>query len=432
MRQDSLQPRPAARGVSWTLVLLVTAAFSWSATTKAGAEGHCVATAVELQTALDDAAVNATNDYILVQRGTYTGNFRFTSYQHWPIMIRGGYGPDCTDRVDDPSKTILDAQDSGTVLSLGQAAGGGVHVENLTIQNGGYHGLWVMLKNEYDDSTIEGIHLINNVIKDCRNRSGVYMMSEPGDTAVADAVLIYDNLILGNIGERSAITVSARWTWLGSNVVFRNNLIAGNISTSTSAGVTILNYNKGNVYLTNNTIVDNETSSASTLPAGGLYVSVGTALYAYNNIIRGNLSANGVQDLYVSYYAPPEIGNGFNNDYGEMTGSWTMESQNQDIDPGFVSPGFWHDNGTVHDPADDYWVTGDYHLGPGSPCIDAGSHGAPGAGALPPQDFEGDPRLMDGNGDQVAIVDIGADESAEIFSDGFETGDTSAWSAKAP
>jgi hypothetical protein len=399
--------------VPWALVLLVTAAYFWFATPKAGAVTHCVGTAAELQTALDEAAINWTNDYILVQRGTYTGNFQFGSYQHWPITIRGGYDPTCTTRVDDPSSTILDAEDSGTVLSLYQHAGGGVHVEGLTLQNGGYHGLWVRLINEYDDSTIEGIQLIKNVIKDGRGKSGVYMMSEP-DQAYADPILVYDNIIVGNSVELSGITVIAQWTFLGSNVVLRNNLVAGNMSTNTYGGVSISNYSKGNVYLTNNTIVDNETLAAIAIP-GGLNVGVGDALYAYNNIIRGNLSANGVEDLAVNYFDSSGTGNGFNNDYGEMSGSWTLEGQNQNVDPGFVSPGFWHDNGTVSDPADDYWVTGDYHLGPGSPCIDAGSHDAPGLGALPPEDFEGDPRVVDGNSDQVAIVDIGADEYAVIL-----------------
>ena len=50
---------------------------------------------------------------------------------------------------------------------------------------------------------------------------------------------------------------------------------------------------------------------------------------------------------------------------------------------------------------------GDFHLGPGSPCIDAGNNAAPN---LPAHDFEGDPRLLDGDGDGTATVDMGADE----------------------
>jgi len=55
------------------------------------------------------------------------------------------------------------------------------------------------------------------------------------------------------------------------------------------------------------------------------------------------------------------------------------------------------------DPAVD-----DYHLQPGSPCIDLGDNTA-----VPPElttDFEGDPRIVDGDGDTIAVVDMGADE----------------------
>jgi PKD repeat protein len=56
-------------------------------------------------------------------------------------------------------------------------------------------------------------------------------------------------------------------------------------------------------------------------------------------------------------------------------------------------------------------TTGDYHLKRGSPAIDAGtSEGAP------ITDFDGDNRPIDGNGDGIAGVDIGADEADLLLS----------------
>ena len=76
--------------------------------------------------------------------------------------------------------------------------------------------------------------------------------------------------------------------------------------------------------------------------------------------------------------------------YCDIQGGYAGDS-NIDADPMFVDP-----------------AGGDYHLRPDSPCIDMGSNAAvPGWLTT---DFEGDTRILDGDGDGQAIVDMGADE----------------------
>ncbi len=75
--------------------------------------------------------------------------------------------------------------------------------------------------------------------------------------------------------------------------------------------------------------------------------------------------------------------------YSDIQGGYDGEG-NIDADPLFADPG-----------------SGDYHLLRDSPCIDAGNNDAPN---LPGFDFEGDPRVMDGNRDGMAVADMGVDE----------------------
>ena len=74
--------------------------------------------------------------------------------------------------------------------------------------------------------------------------------------------------------------------------------------------------------------------------------------------------------------------------YCNVQGGWVGEG-NIDADPQFA-------------------FAADFHLVPGSPCIDAGVNDP--SGGLPAEDLDGNERLLDGDGNTSAVVDMGAFE----------------------
>lgn len=75
---------------------------------------------------------------------------------------------------------------------------------------------------------------------------------------------------------------------------------------------------------------------------------------------------------------------------------------NIDAEPNFVDPGYWDDAGTSTDPNDDFFVVGNYHLLPVSPCIDVGDNASIPTVSI--VDIDDEPRIFND------IVDMGADE----------------------
>ncbi len=74
------------------------------------------------------------------------------------------------------------------------------------------------------------------------------------------------------------------------------------------------------------------------------------------------------------------------------------------IQGGYPGTGNINQDPLFVDPAN-----GNFHLQSGSPCIDAGDNTAP---EIPGLDFDGDDRIIDGDGNGNAIVDMGVDEFA--------------------
>lgn len=96
-----------------------------------------------------------------------------------------------------------------------------------------------------------------------------------------------------------------------------------------------------------------------------------------------------------------------------LWGDTSPEVYNEDSMPvvtySDVQGGYSGEGNINADPLFEDASNGNYHLSLDSPCIDAGDNEA---SALPSHDFEGDRRILDGDGKVTRIVDMGVDEVA--------------------
>jgi hypothetical protein len=445
-------------------------------------EEFCVKNATQLQDALTEAATNGEDDTILVEQGTYKGNFIFDSYEGKNLTLIGGFAPGCDTRTLDPSKTVLDGNNAGRVLHInnpGGYQGGDIHIKGFTIQNGNTA---EMAGGIYAASCVMGgipgrITIEDNIIKDNAASTGGGIsaftddedfgplladkmdvrisrrkiirsiplrarirQNDEGDIAIASnriannngggiwaatnadliagSIYIADNTITENKGRGIRTN-----TW-GGDTEINGNMISGNTSLEKGGGVYASSFNEsggGNITFINNMISDNSSVEGGGIYSrtdgmgvsgdlslinntisgnlctdfgGGVFIEyhTGSVLNLYNNIVWGN-SAPAGGDIFMKIDPDDLYGlesNGFNNDCSALDGIWSGWGGNINSDPRFQDPG-----------------NGDFHLKSTSPCIDAGTNSAPG---LPSGDIDGEPRIFDGNDDNKATVDIGADE----------------------
>lgn len=170
-----------------------------------------------------------------------------------------------------------------------------------------------------------------------------------------------------------AVNITAPTVMLTDNLIANNSAAsAGGIAMNPSSQLTLIN----------NTVTGNTAIGGG---GGGLAIQINgvvEVLDVYNNIIWGNSASGNGADVWLAGTGSKKAF--FNNNAHGMYGVWDIAVNNLDLAPAFFDP-----------------VNGDYHLRGASPCINAGTNGAP---SLPALDLDGNSRT---NG---LYVDIGAYE----------------------
>lgn len=383
---------------------------------------HVPADKPTIQAAID-AAVNG--DTVLVADGTYTENIDFKGKA---ISVKSVNGAKTTiiegNKIDYVVKfqtnegptSILD----GFTITSGYPGGVNIGGSSPTVQNStitantGCTGVGInigsgapLIQNNIISNNVQagcsggpggggieiigssvGAQIIGNTITgnnsgDGVNGGGIGLWT-PGP------VLIQGNFISGNTASNGGGIGGANDT---SGVRIVENVITGNTALAAGGGIEIDNTVS---LILNNTIAGNDAPGGGSAFFGEFFTTTGPMTIS-NNLMVGKTGQAAVGCRGFDTVSPPVFS--FNDvftlggpNYGSICIDQTGKNGNISADPLFVNS-----------------AVSDFRLQATSPAIDVGSNTAP---SVPPKDIAENDRILDGNGDCIATVDMGAYEFA--------------------
>jgi hypothetical protein len=383
--------------------------------------------AATIQQAIDAAAPG---DTVLVAPGTYVENLRFLGKA---IIVASEGGP---------AVTVIDGNWAGPVVAFTSGepraavlrgftvqrgatsfSGGGVLIQNSSptiadnwiVGNGACSGAGVY--SSFGSPLIQGNQIARNFLYGCTGGFGlgVYI---GGDSAAE----LIGNSISDNSGPAHGGGVTL---FAAGRAVLRSNVIARNVTSGFSpctqgGGIWMVNFSQATIV--NNLVVGNVAGCG-----GGIYWSGSSGVTTFvNNTFADNDAPEGSAIAFSGADNRHQI---FNNMLIGKPGQPAVHCSNSNSTPSPVintsdvySPQSLPFSGTCPDqtgvrgnvsaapvffrtPHGD--VLGDYHLQQASPAIDAGDNAAP---RIPTLDLGGAVRIVDGDFDGAARVDMGAYE----------------------
>lgn len=305
-------------------------------------------------------AINAANnsDVILVSPGTY---FEHISYQGKAISVQSVAGPE---------KTILDGGGGDTVVTFQNDEGPQSVLSGFTIQH-------VNTFFAAIDINLASPTITENIFRD----NGSSVAARAAIQGNSSSPLIQRNVFFGNTCDRQFSSGVVSFGNFSSPSIINNIFIQ-----NACRAITMVLPPDNFPVIANNTIVMNSVGIR-------LFAQVPTFNHTYaNNILVGNGVGLDAYNLFPG---------------NEPTWTHNLVFLNITNYRGIADQTGLNGNISVDPMFSPFRSRNDFQLQRGSPAIDAGTLSVPG---LPPTDFLGNPRVVDGDGDGSALPDIGAYE----------------------
>lgn len=430
-----------------------------------------------IQVAIDLAIVAGGENEIRVQAGTYSEHVIVPSaFTAGSLAILGGWDSAFITRSPDAESTTIDGTQTGRPLTF-EISGGEVHLDTITF-SGGLVGATLPFGGGIQASLtgdavirLNNCRIVGNKVDSLGQAWGGGLSAWLAGTSELHItrVFVLDNTVHsassgGGSGGMYIAASDSSIVEISSAVVDRNKVTTSNLSALIQyGGMAVFGDDASIVTVEDTQVRENSLEGSASVWVSGAKLDGGQSLVVQrcqfvdnqaplstsvyqtyiangrvtdsvvaggnaNGILLGsdeisitatNLTAADAPGVGISLYVGTDsdvtlyntalFGNAVDLEiFPGSTGSLEMGFNLIGIDPGFVDP-----------------AARNYRLGIGSVAENAGTNTPPGGLGL--LDCDGGPRIVDGN------VDIGAFEGiSEIFSDGFESSTTEAWSAVFP